>query len=201
MFRVKKPENIIKESYGGQISINDFIFLCEKSIYLISSNKDVGIDGYPQNGLLSLSINNVIQFMNGLDGKVGNLNDYIKVVNGQKTDDVRLDIVKIIVALFYNVDIYRLNYLKEDLDEMLSMIFLTERLEGVSNQLMSFVFGNPILDASLAVVGEELETDVFINKIKDRRFKKQIKVKQNEMKNWFKNKLSTDKLLDNNYVL
>lgn len=201
MFRVKKPENIIKESYGGQISINDFIFLCEKSIYLISSNKDVGIDGYPQNGLLSLSINNVIQFMNGLDGKVGNLNDYIKVVNGQKTDDVRLDIVKIIVALFYNVDIYRLNYLKEDLDEMLSMIFLTERLEGVSNQLMSFVFGNPILDASLAVVGDELEKDVFINKIKDRRLKKQIKARQNEMKNWFKNKLSTDKLLDNNYVL
>lgn len=201
MFRVKKPENIIKESYGGQISINDFIFLCEKSIYLISSNKDVGIDGYPQNGLLSLSINNVIQFMNGLDGKVGNLNDYIKVVNGQKTDDVRLDIVKIIVALFYNVDIYRLNYLKEDLDEMLSMIFLTERLDGVSNQMMSFVFGNPILDASLAVVGDELEKDVFINKIKDRRLKKQIKARQNEMKNWFKNKLSTDKLLDNNYVL
>ena len=201
MFRVKKPENIIKESYGGQISINDFIFLCEKSIYLVSSNKDVGIDGYPQNGLLSLSINNVIQFMNGLDGKVGNLNDYIKVVNGQKTDDVRLDIVKIIVALFYNVDIYRLNYLKEDLDEMLSMIFLTERLEGVSNQLLSFVFGNPILDASLAVVGDELEKDVLINKIKDRRLKKQIKARQNEMKNWFKNKLSTDKLLDNNYVL
>lgn len=201
MFRVKKPENIIKESYGGQISINDFIFLCEKSIYLISSNKDVGIDGYPQNGLLSLSINNVIQFMNGLDGKVGNLNDYIKVVNKQKTDDVRLDIVKIIVALFYNVDIYRLNYLKEDLDEMLSMIFLTERLDGVSNQLMSFVFGNPILDASLAVVGEELETDVSINKIKDRRLKKQIKARQNEMENWFKNQLSTDKLLDRNYVL
>ena len=201
MFRVKKPENIIKESYGEQISINDFIFLCEKSIYLISSNKDVGIDGYPQNGLLSLSINNVIQFMNGLDGKVGNLNDYIKVVNEQKTDDVRLDILKIIVALFYNVDIYRLHYLKEDLDEILSMIFLTERLDGVSNQLMSFVFGNPILDASLAVVGDELEKDVFINKIKDRRLKKQIKARQNEMKNWFKNKLSTDKLLDNNYVL
>ena len=201
MFRVKKPENIIKESYGEQISIKNFIFLCEKSIYLISSNKDVGIDGYPQNGLLSLSINNVIQFMNGLDGKVDNLNDYIKVVNKQKTDDVRLDIVKIIVALFYNVDIYRLNYLKEDLDEMLSMIFLTERLEGVSNQLMSFVFGNSILDASLAVVGEELETDVFINKIKDRRLKKQIKARQNEMENWFKNQISTDKLLDNNYVL
>lgn len=201
MFRVKKPENIIKESYCEQISIKNFIFLCEKSIYLISSNKDVGIDGYPQNGLLSLSINNVIQFMNGLDGKVDNLNDYIKVVNKQKTDDVRLDIVKIIVALFYNVDIYRLNYLKEDLDEMLSMIFLTERLEGVSNQLMSFVFGNPILDASLAVVGEELETDVFINKIKDRRLKKQIKARQNEMENWFKNQLSTDKLLDSNYVL
>ena len=201
MFRVKKPENIIKESYCEQISIKNFIFLCEKSIYLISSNKDVGIDGYPQNGLLSLSINNVIQFMNGLDGKVDNLNDYIKVVNKQKTDDVRLDIVKIIVALFYNVDIYRLNYLKEDLDEMLSMIFLTERLEGVSNQLMSFVFGNPILDASLAVVGEELETDVFINKIKDRRLKKQIKARQNEMENWFKNQLSTDKLLDRNYVL
>lgn len=206
----QEVNQLLKKCYNEQttLRLNDFLNILydSKNFYLLNTNKKltfIDVDDfdnyYPKHGILSMEINNIIDFLNSEEyQQKENLSFRELYDEVGKNTELLASIHKLIFAVIHYIDLYNFHYFEEDIDEVINFILLFNRFHEIieiDDVLMIYVFQerfeqldkNVIFSLLLERIGFNEKQSINLKARKNQEYAKTIEILKEEDKDCKKN--------------